>query len=398
MSLFVQSKGPHRLHHTLSRGWSVQAPCGLRAGLARSSRPRIQHASATASAESEVFIAAEERIVKTQKQLRLKIGATAIPHPDKAHYGGEDAHFTSDVMGGALGVADGVGGWAESGINPAEYSRSLMKVACAWLEGEPVTAVTLSHMVSTPQASNENGPMPAASSPPLDLFSLPIEGEIPPKAALAVAHAATRLPGSATACILVLDQTTETLTAANLGDSGFLLVRKGKPLVRSEALQHFFDCPLQLGAYPEFTNATDSVDDAAVYQLKVQPGDIVIAGSDGLWDNCYEDDIMSLLPDGPDAIEMAARQVAELAHSRAQDPTYRSPYSQEAVKNGYDLPWWEKLRNVSLQDGKIELGQLQGGKLDDVTVIVAYVTEEEVPLLDDEPEGSDGLEATPLGA
>jgi hypothetical protein len=43
-----------------------------------------------ASAEPEVFIAAEESIVvgervvvKTQKQLRLKIGATVIPHPEK---------------------------------------------------------------------------------------------------------------------------------------------------------------------------------------------------------------------------------------------------------------------------------------------------------------------------
>jgi hypothetical protein len=34
-------------------------------------------------------------------------------------YGGEDAHFVSHVGGGAFGVADGVGGWQESGINPA---------------------------------------------------------------------------------------------------------------------------------------------------------------------------------------------------------------------------------------------------------------------------------------
>lgn len=39
-----------------------------------------------ASAEPEVFIATEARVVKTQKQLRLKIGATAIPHPEKVCY------------------------------------------------------------------------------------------------------------------------------------------------------------------------------------------------------------------------------------------------------------------------------------------------------------------------
>ncbi len=34
-------------------------------------------------------------------------------------YGGEDAHFISDLHGGSWGVADGVGGWQETGVNPA---------------------------------------------------------------------------------------------------------------------------------------------------------------------------------------------------------------------------------------------------------------------------------------
>jgi hypothetical protein len=37
----------------------------------------------------------------------------------QVHYGGEDAYFVSDAGGGAIGVADGVGGWQESGVNPA---------------------------------------------------------------------------------------------------------------------------------------------------------------------------------------------------------------------------------------------------------------------------------------
>lgn len=39
--------------------------------------------------------------------------------PLQSDYGGEDAFFTSPVGGGAFGVADGVGGWQDSGINPA---------------------------------------------------------------------------------------------------------------------------------------------------------------------------------------------------------------------------------------------------------------------------------------
>lgn len=67
-------------------------------------------------------------------QLRLKFGVKNIPHPNKAHYGGEDAFFVSEVGGGAAGIADGVGGWAESGINPADYSKNFMATARSYLE------------------------------------------------------------------------------------------------------------------------------------------------------------------------------------------------------------------------------------------------------------------------
>lgn len=41
-------------------------------------------------------------------------------------------------------VRAGVGGWAESGVNPADYSRMLMRVACAYIEGADVRAVSTS--------------------------------------------------------------------------------------------------------------------------------------------------------------------------------------------------------------------------------------------------------------
>ena len=41
-----------------------------------------------------------------------------VPHPDKADKGGEDACFVLRDQG-AFGVMDGVGGWAEEGVDPA---------------------------------------------------------------------------------------------------------------------------------------------------------------------------------------------------------------------------------------------------------------------------------------
>ena len=44
------------------------------------------------------------------------------PHAAKIHKGGEDAFGVSRDKR-MLSVADGVGGWAESGVDPALYSR-----------------------------------------------------------------------------------------------------------------------------------------------------------------------------------------------------------------------------------------------------------------------------------
>jgi len=230
--------------------------------------------------------------------LRLRIGACCLPHPDKAHYGGEDAHFVSAVGGGALGVADGVGGWADSGVNPAEYSRSLMTVACAYLEGRDAV-----YSPSAPPAG-----------PRLD-----------PRGALDTAHRKTRLPGSATACVVQLDAPRRALRAANLGDSGFIVARRGAIAARSAPLQHFFDCPFQFGAYPEYVEATDTAEQADAYDIAVEPGDVIVAASDGLWDNAFDKEILGLLPRDPSEVEDAASRIAALARRHAADAKFSPP-------------------------------------------------------------------------
>eukprot|EP00967_Tisochrysis_lutea_P058477 scaffold74395_cov16-Tisochrysis_lutea.AAC.1 len=40
-----------------------------------------------------------------------------------------------------------------------------------------------------------------------------------------------------------------------------------------------------------------------------------------------------------------------------------------------DIPWWEKLLGTSFKGGRCQLKQLSGGKMDDITVLIAYVAE-----------------------
>lgn len=63
--------------------------------------------AAVASTSSSLPAAGPAPVYKTVKQLRLRSAAAYLPHPDKESYGGEDAHFVSNVYGGAIGVADG---------------------------------------------------------------------------------------------------------------------------------------------------------------------------------------------------------------------------------------------------------------------------------------------------
>ena len=60
----------------------------------------------------------------------LSAGAVLVPHPDKADKGGEDACFVLRDQG-AFGVMDGVGGWAEEGVDPAAYSNTFAEKSAA---------------------------------------------------------------------------------------------------------------------------------------------------------------------------------------------------------------------------------------------------------------------------
>jgi hypothetical protein len=140
------------------------------------------------------------------------------------------------LLCGACGTA-GVGGWAESGVNPAEYSRMLMRVACAYIEGADVRAVSsVDSWQSTPCASLNSYDSLSFSS--LDSGSssdgsgsgrdpTAAVAVVDPRQALATAHKFTKLPGSATACVLQLCPEKKSLIAANL-------VSVKSPLLTSE--------------------------------------------------------------------------------------------------------------------------------------------------------------------
>ena len=64
-------------------------------------------------------------------------------------------------------------------------------------------------------------------------------------AATNISSCSILLQGTSTACILVLED--NKLHAANLGDSGFIVIREQKVVFKSPSQQHRFNFPYQLG-------------------------------------------------------------------------------------------------------------------------------------------------------
>ena len=307
--------------------WSTQRRCGLSdARLAQHSGPpgtRALRVCALAAGALATGVSAAEPRASATSPYRLVSGVYYRPDPEKKNKAGEDASFVSPD-GLAVGVADGVGGWSDSGVDAGVYARLLMSQAEKALgEGADNCVALLGKELA--QAAPE------------------------PLRVLLLAHSRTPVQGSSTACVVLLRETD--LHIANLGDSGLALLRGGQLLFKSPPQQHQFNFPYQIGAY----RGGDSPLDAQLYKAAMSPGDVLVVATDGLWDNVFPEEVTSIVTGelaagrGPQA---AAKALVDLAHTRGHSRTARTPFSVEAMR----------ARVV-----------FTGGKLDDTTVIVSVV-------------------------
>ncbi|KAJ7180712.1 phosphatase 2C-like domain-containing protein [Mycena filopes] len=272
---------------------------------------------------------------------------------------GEDFFFyvnMRDKSGVCLGVADGVTGWLESGVDPALFSQALMYHAhryarSAWA-GEPEVDPALDY--------EEREQVEGWELTPYECMDLAYGGVLREKAVEA---------GSSTACIITLNSANGLLRAANLGDSGFSIIRGGSILYSQPVQTHFFNCPKQLTKLPppsgkRFTRAcVDSPREAQTYRTQLCNGDIIVAYTDGLTDNVFPHEMAEICSPDPEVDPADDAQVQSMAdrliiHAREcmAAKTRVSPFERQAAREGMFFP---------------------GGKPDDVTVVVALVRETE---------------------
>lgn len=211
-----------------------------------------------------------------------------------------------------LGVADGVGQWSLEGMNPGVYARELMENC-----GKIISNSSIVSIIS-----------------PLEVLKRSVEE--------------AQSPGSST--ILVAYFNGQALHVANIGDSGFIIIRNGTVYKRSSPMLHEFNFPLQI------ERGHDPSELVEEYKIDLEEGDIIVTATDGLFDNLYEQEITSIVLKYLQA-NINPQETAKLLARRAQDvgksSSERSPFADAAQAAGY-------------------VGYT-GGKLDDVAVIVSLV-------------------------
>lgn len=254
----------------------------------------------------------------------------------------EDACFANTQ---SLGVADGVGGmapFASYGVDAAKYAAELMELAATCLKNHSKKGAS-------------------------DLATRAVS-------AVRSAAALARSYGASTIVVAVAEGSAAGV--ANLGDCGFMLLRrkhqKFEIALTSTEQHHRWNCPFQLtrlpqelqAKFPDF--AVDSAADCETYNFTLQAGDLLLFYSDGLRDNLHDHEILHVvecamppliselvgLPEHATAPETLARALTLAAQQRSLDPRARVPFAENCRKYGY---------------------QFEGGKQDDITVVAAWV-------------------------
>ncbi|KAL8536137.1 hypothetical protein ACS0TY_011681 [Phlomoides rotata] len=240
----------------------------------------------------------------------LSSGAALLLHPSKVLTGGEDAYFVSGQTW--LGVADGVSMWSLEGTNPGVYAQELIKNC------EKLISVNNGDSISNP----------------VELLNLSV--------------ADTDSPGSSTVLITQFDG--QALHVANVGDSGFIVLRNGSIHKRSSPMNHAFHFPMRI------ERGDDPSSLAEFYRVDLEEDDIIITATDGLLDNLYDEEI-SLIVMKSLAADRKMQEIAEKLALKAQEigrsECVRTPFGDDARAAGF--------------------AGCTGGKLDDIAVIVSVV-------------------------
>ncbi|KAJ5032912.1 uncharacterized protein L3040_009501 [Drepanopeziza brunnea f. sp. 'multigermtubi'] len=290
---------------------------------------------------------------------------------------GQDAFFVSRIGASsdiALGVADGVGGWVDSGVDPADFAHGF----CDYM----------AHAAYTHVAAEWPSPLSARSLMQRGYEDICKDKTVP--------------AGGSTACVAIARED-GTLEVANLGDSGFVQLRLNAIRNYSEPQTHAFNTPYQLSVVPDKALAQaaafggeqlcDYPKDANVSQHSLKHGDVLVFASDGVWDNLTSQEILKTVSrvmlrsrawehtEGgvavgkrlnelmmADDVQGGPEEIPSLQSSLAVGIT--GDAKAASMNTRVDGPFAKEVQKYYPYE------RWRGGKVDDICVVVAIVREE----------------------
>lgn len=228
-----------------------------------------------------------------------------------------------------IGVADGVGGWRAYGVDPGQFSVNLMKccerlVLAGYFQGNQPSKLLAQGFREMQEHKQQ-------------------------------------IVGSSTACLMMLSHSDLKLYTANIGDSGFLVVRQGAVVHRSQEQQHYFNTPFQLSLPPTELQSevlSDRPEAADQYEFSVEDGDVILMATDGIFDNVPDTVLVEEMYKVQhckdiNILQQCANSIALIASKLSRDPKFLSPFCVNALAAGIEA---------------------EGGKPDDITVLLATVS------------------------
>ncbi|KAG9188252.1 protein phosphatase PTC7 [Alternaria panax] len=288
---------------------------------------------------------------------------------------GQDAFFFSQVGNTnttTFGVADGVGGWVESGLDPADFSHGLCEyMACAarsWPHGFNTTALHAKDLlqVAYDEVTDDDS----------------IEG------------------GGSTACLAVAEPDGN-VEVANLGDSGFMHLGLNAVRHFTQPQTHAFNTPYQLSKTPQRmlvqmavfggpSTLSDLPKESSITHHKVRHGDVLVFATDGVWDNLSPQDALGIVSRhmvdlgawverdgtievGQDLAKLVQADSARKADSSSLQAKVAVAIAKEAKVTGLntrrDGPFAKEVQRYYPGEN------WHGGKPDDIAAVVAVVLE-----------------------
>lgn len=260
---------------------------------------------------------------------------------------GEDnyvmAHMRDKVL---VGVADGVGGWINHGVDCSAMSRGMCE--------------NLEDCFKKDSSANVR-----------DLLQRAYDRILSEKIVEA---------GSTTICFGSISQS-RMMQALNLGDSWFGVFRRSKDSYKlvysSKEQEHYFNAPLQLAVIPEYIERharenggrhfNDKPSSGDLYEVQLEKNDIVLFATDGVTDNIFPKDVelyfTELVRSGKldkGTLHKVNMDMVTQVHAISMDPKFPSAFSQK-------LAAIAKMQNIKAEESFL------GGKYDDITSLMVLV-------------------------